>query len=88
MGNNIITSIIYCIVYIITSSHQSVKLQKFADYTTLTGLMISGGDESAHMWEIDLLVTWKTNWTVEMVVDFQKNPGPPVPITPCDSPVD
>jgi len=25
--------------------------------------------------------------TVEMVVDFRKNPAPPVPITPCDSPV-
>ena len=40
-----------------TSSHQSVKLLKFADDTTLIWL-ISGGDESAYRWEIDHLVTW------------------------------
>jgi len=34
-----------------TSSHQSVKLLKFVDNTTLIGL-ISGGDESAYSWEI------------------------------------
>ncbi|KAK9526326.1 hypothetical protein VZT92_015034 [Zoarces viviparus] len=59
-----------------TSSHQSVKLLKFADDTTLIGL-ISGGDESAYRWETDHLVTWcRSNnlelnalKTVEMVVD-------------------
>ena len=40
-----------------TSSHQSVKLLKFADDTTLIGL-ISDGDESAYRWEADHLVTW------------------------------
>ena len=40
-----------------TSSHQSGKLLKFADDTTLIGL-ISGGDESAYRWEIDYLATW------------------------------
>src|SRR4029434_4080659 len=78
-----------------TSSHQSVKLLKFADDTTLIGL-ISGGDESAYRWEIDHLVTrcGQNNLelnalkTVEMVVDFRKNPAPPTPITPSDSPVD
>ncbi|KAK9534426.1 hypothetical protein VZT92_006877 [Zoarces viviparus] len=40
-----------------TSSHQSVKLLKFADDTTLIGL-VSGGDESAYRWETDHLVTW------------------------------
>ena len=71
-----------------TSSHQSVKLLKFADDTTLIGL-ISGGDESAYRWQIDHLVTWcgQNNLelnalkTVEMVVDFRKNPAPPNPIT-------
>ena len=66
-----------------TSSHQYVKLLKFADDTTLIGL-ISGGDESAYRWEIDHLVTWcgQNNLelnalkTVEMVVDFRKNPAP------------
>jgi len=78
-----------------TSSHQSVKLLKFTDVTTLIGL-ISGGDESAYRWEIDLLVTWcgQNNLelnalkTVETVADFRKNPAPPNPITLCDSPVD
>src|SRR4029434_9972802 len=40
-----------------TSSHQSVKLLKCADDTTLIGL-ISVGDESAYRWEFDHLVTW------------------------------
>ncbi|KAF7640557.1 hypothetical protein LDENG_00036170, partial [Lucifuga dentata] len=35
----------------------SVKLLKFADDTTLIGL-ICGEDESAYRWEIDHLVTW------------------------------
>src|SRR4029434_662691 len=75
-----------------TSSHQSVKLLKFADDTTLIGL-ISGGDESAYRWE---MVTWcgQNNLelnalkTVEMVVDFRKNPAPPTLITLRDPPVD
>ncbi|XP_071326651.1 uncharacterized protein [Trachinotus anak] len=77
-----------------TSSHQSVKLLKFADDTTLIGL-ISDGDESAYRWETDRLVTWcrQNNLelnalkTVEMIVDFRKSPAPPTPITLCDSPV-
>ncbi|KAK0144347.1 RNA-directed DNA polymerase from mobile element jockey [Merluccius polli] len=78
-----------------TSSHQSVKLLKFADDTTLIGL-ISDGDESAYRWEADHLVTWchRNNLelnalkTVEMVVDFRKNSAPPAPITLCDSTID
>ncbi|KAJ8342756.1 hypothetical protein SKAU_G00326840 [Synaphobranchus kaupii] len=75
-----------------TSSHQSVKLLKFADDTTLIGL-ISNGDESAYRWEIEQLLSCcgQNNLelnalkTVEMVVDFRKNPAfpPPSPwITP------
>ena len=75
--------------------HQSVKLHKFADDSTLIGL-ISGGDVSAYRWEIDHLMTWcgQNNLelnalkTVEMVVDFRRNPAPPTPITLRDSPVD
>ena len=78
-----------------TSSHQSVKLLKFADDTTLIGL-ISDGDESAYRWEIDQLVTWCSQnnlelnalKTMEMIVDFRKNTAPLSPITLCDSPVD
>ena len=78
-----------------TSSHQAVKLLKFADDTTLIGL-ISGGDETAYRWEIDHLMTWRGQnnlelnalKSVEMVVDFRRNPAPPTPITLRDSPVD
>ncbi|KAF7653869.1 hypothetical protein LDENG_00077640 [Lucifuga dentata] len=74
-----------------TFSHQSIKLLKFADDTILIGL-ISGGDESAYRWEIDHLVTWcrQNNLelndlkTVEMIVDFRKNPAPPP--SPCVTP--
>ncbi|KAJ8369389.1 hypothetical protein SKAU_G00094170 [Synaphobranchus kaupii] len=78
-----------------TSSHQSVKLLKFADDTTLIGL-ISNGDESAYRWEIEQLLSWcgQNNLelnalkTVEMVVDFRKNPAPPPPpITLDNSPM-
>ncbi|KAK0132299.1 RNA-directed DNA polymerase from mobile element jockey [Merluccius polli] len=72
-----------------TSSHQSVKLLKFADDTTLIGL-ISDGDEADH------LVTWchRNNLelnalkTVEMVVDFRKNTASTAPITLCGSAID
>ncbi|KAK0156400.1 putative RNA-directed DNA polymerase from transposon BS [Merluccius polli] len=78
-----------------TSSHQSVKLLKFVDDTTLIGL-ISDGDESVYRWEADHLVTWchRNNLelnalkTVEMVVDFRKNSASPAPITLCDSTID
>ncbi|KAK3529058.1 hypothetical protein QTP70_014852, partial [Hemibagrus guttatus] len=80
-----------------TSGHQSVKLLKFADDTTLIGL-ISDGDESAYGGEMDRLVSWcSTNnmnnlelnslKTVEMIVDFRKDPAPLPPVILCDSPV-
>ena len=78
-----------------TSSHQSVKLLKFAVDTKLIGL-ISGRDGSAYRWEIDHLVTWcsqnnlelNTLKTVEIVTDFRKNPASPARIILCGSPVD
>ncbi len=78
-----------------TSCHESVKVLKFANDTTLIGL-ISDGDESAYMWEIDHLVTWCNQHnlelnavkTVEMVIDFRKNPAPPAPIILRNSPVE
>ncbi|KAK3505641.1 hypothetical protein QTP70_021285, partial [Hemibagrus guttatus] len=77
-----------------TSGHQSVKLLKFSDDTTLIGL-ISDGDESAYRGEIDHLVSWcsmnnlelNSLKTVEMIVDFRKNPAPLPPVILCDSPV-
>ncbi|KAK3566665.1 hypothetical protein QTP86_002398, partial [Hemibagrus guttatus] len=77
-----------------TFGHQSVKLLKFADDTTLIGL-ISDGNESAYRGEIDRLVSWcSTNnlelnslKTVEMTMDFRKDPAPRPPVILCDSPV-
>ncbi|KAK3550675.1 hypothetical protein QTP70_002406 [Hemibagrus guttatus] len=74
-----------------TSGHQSVKLLKFADDTALIGL-ISDGIESAYRGEMDHLVSWcsmnnlelNSLKTVEMIVDFRKDPAP-LPL--CDSPM-
>ncbi|KAK3546944.1 hypothetical protein QTP86_005334 [Hemibagrus guttatus] len=82
-------------------SHSSVScsaenmLMKFGKYrSTLIGL-ISDGDELAYRGEIDRLVSWcSTNnlelnslKTVEMTVDFRKNPAPLPPVILCASPV-
>ena len=56
----------------------------------------SSGDKFAYRLESDHLVTWCSQnnlvlnalKTVEMVVDFRRNPAPPTPITLHDSPVD
>ena len=78
-----------------TSSHDSVKLIKFADDTTLIGL-ISGGDESVYRREVDRLVSWcssnnlvfNAQKTVEMIVDFRKVPAPqPHTLTMTGAPI-
>ncbi|KAG5276634.1 hypothetical protein AALO_G00107890 [Alosa alosa] len=77
-----------------TSSHKSVKLLKFVDDTTLIGLTF-GGDESAYRREIDILLTWCSDnnlelnaaKTVEIVVDFKRNPASLAPIILHDIPV-
>ncbi|KAK3533182.1 hypothetical protein QTP70_013011 [Hemibagrus guttatus] len=77
-----------------TSGHQSVKLLKFADDTTLIGL-ISDGDGSAYRGEMDRLVSWcsmnnlelNSLKAVEMIVDIRKDPAPLPPVILCDSPV-
>jgi hypothetical protein len=69
-------------------SHQeSVQLIKFADDTTVEGI-ISGGDESAYRQEVDSLVSWcadnnlelNASKTKEMIVDFRRNPSPKDPL--------
>ncbi len=72
-----------CIVYKYdcTSKDPSVKLLKFADDTTLIGL-IQDGDESAYRQEVKELAVWcslnnlelNTLKTVEMIVDFRRTP--------------
>ncbi|TWW59025.1 hypothetical protein D4764_06G0005550 [Takifugu flavidus] len=77
-----------------TSSHQSVKLIKFADDTTLIGL-ISNGDEIAYRREVARLVSWcghnnlqlNAQKTVEMIVDFRKVTAPLPPLALMDSPI-
>ncbi len=59
----------------------SVKLLKFADDTTVIGL-IQDGDNSAYRREVEQLAVWcslnnlelNTLKTVEMVIDFRGNP--------------
>ncbi|KAK3524747.1 hypothetical protein QTP86_002195, partial [Hemibagrus guttatus] len=68
-------------------------LLKFADDTTVIGL-ISDGDESEYRQEVEQLAVWcslnnlelNTLKTVEMVVDFRRNPPAP-PLTIMDSTV-
>ncbi len=77
-----------------TSKDPSVKLLKFADDTTLIGL-IQDGEESAYRQEVKELAVWcslnnlelNTLKTVEMIVDFRRNPPALPPLTIMDSTV-
>ncbi|KAL0150482.1 hypothetical protein M9458_054299 [Cirrhinus mrigala] len=77
-----------------TSKDPSVKLLKFADNTTVIGL-IQDGDESAYRQEVKELTVWcshnnlelNTLKTVEMTVDFRRNPPALPPLTIMDSTV-
>uniref|UniRef100_A0A3P8PS83 Reverse transcriptase domain-containing protein n=1 Tax=Astatotilapia calliptera TaxID=8154 RepID=A0A3P8PS83_ASTCA len=77
-----------------TSNHQSVKLIKFADDTTVIGL-ISDGDESAYRREVERLMSWcshnnlvlNAQKTVEIIVDFRKHTAPLPPIILTDTPI-
>ena len=78
------------------SLHPSVKLLKFADDTTLVGLIPKDEDESAYRSEIERLRSWcssnnlelNAQKTVEMVVDFRTTADPPPPIMLGGTPVD
>ncbi len=75
-----------------TSKDPSVKLVKFADDTILIGL-IQDGDESAYRQEVKELPVWcnlnnlehNTLKTVEMIVDFRRNPPALPPLTIMNS---
>ncbi len=77
-----------------TSKDPSVKLLKFAEGTTLIGL-IQDGDESAYRQEVKELAVWcslnnlelNTLKTVEMIVDFRRNPPALPPLTIMNSTV-
>ena len=69
------------------SHHSSVPLLKFADDTTLVGL-VSTSDESEYRYEVSSLVSWcdtnnlqlNASKTREMMVDFRKRKNPLAPI--------
>ncbi|KAK3528439.1 hypothetical protein QTP86_034541, partial [Hemibagrus guttatus] len=71
-----------------TSTDTSVKLLKFADDTTVIGL-IQDGDESVYRQEVEQLAAWcslnnlelNTLKTVEMIVDFRRNTPALPPLT-------
>ena len=71
-----------------TSNSSSIKLIKFADDTTLVGL-IKDNDESAYRKEVSHLVGWcddnnlelNQQKTVEMVIDFRRSPCSLSPLT-------
>ncbi len=77
-----------------TSKDPSVKLLKFADDTTLIGL-IQDRDVSAYRQEVKELAVWcslnnlelNTLKTVEMIVDFRRNPPALPPLTIMNSTV-
>ncbi len=77
-----------------TSKDPSVKLLKFADDTTVIGL-IQDGDESVYRREVEQLAVWcslnnlelNTLKTVEMIVDFRRNLPALPPLTIMDSTV-
>ncbi len=77
-----------------TSKDPTVKLLKFADDTTLIGL-IQDGDESAYRQEVKELAVWyslnnlelNTLKTVEMTMDFRRNPPALPPLTIMNSTV-
>ncbi|KAK3559821.1 hypothetical protein QTP86_020993, partial [Hemibagrus guttatus] len=77
-----------------TSKHTSVKLLKFADDITVIGL-IQDEDESTYRQEVEQLAVWcshnnlelNTLKTVEMIVDFRRNPPALPPLTIMDSTV-
>ncbi|XP_073700731.1 uncharacterized protein [Garra rufa] len=77
-----------------TSKDPSVKLLKFADDTTVIGL-IQDSDESAYRQEVKELAVWCSHnnlelnmlKTVEMIIDFRKTPPALPPLTIMNSTV-
>ena len=71
-----------------TPTHQSNTIIKFADDTTVVGL-ISGGDETAYRVEVERLSVWcntnnlilNTSKSKELVVDFRRCKPDIQPIT-------
>ncbi|KAF7710758.1 hypothetical protein HF521_009630, partial [Silurus meridionalis] len=75
-------------------NERSSSVLKFADDTTVISL-IQDGDESAYRQEVQMLAVWcnhhnlelKTFKTMEMIVDFRRNPPALPPLTIINSTV-
>ncbi len=84
----VLSPLLYCLyTFDCTSTHFSNHIIKFADDTTVIGL-ISGNEESAYRDEVGKLMLWcsennlvlNTKKTKELIVDFRKSKADPLPI--------
>uniref|UniRef100_A0A3P9MZN2 Reverse transcriptase domain-containing protein n=1 Tax=Poecilia reticulata TaxID=8081 RepID=A0A3P9MZN2_POERE len=76
----VLSPLLYCLyTYDCTSAHHSNTIIKFADDTTVVGL-ISGGDESAYRDEVERLSVWcrennlllNSTKTKELIIDYRR----------------
>ncbi len=84
----VLSPLLYALyTYDCVSTHPTNKIIKFADDTTVVGL-ISGGDETAYREEVCHLIDWctvnhlqlNTTKTKEVIIDFRKNRGDHAPL--------
>ena len=84
----VLSPILYSLfTYDCVATHENIKVLKFADDTTVEGL-ITNGDESLYRHQINTLVDWcqannlelNGNKTKEMVVDFRRHKTPLSPV--------
>uniref|UniRef100_A0A3B5Q3T5 Reverse transcriptase domain-containing protein n=1 Tax=Xiphophorus maculatus TaxID=8083 RepID=A0A3B5Q3T5_XIPMA len=85
----VLSPLLYCLyTYDCTSAHHSNTIIKFADDTTVVGL-ISGGDESAYRGEVEQLLQWcrennlllNNSKTKELIIDYRRNKTDITPLT-------
>ena len=84
----VLSPLLYCLyTYDCSPAHENNIIVKFADDTTVVGL-ISQGDEAAYREEVQRLTTWcsannlalNTQKTKEIIVDFRRNRSDPPPL--------
>ena len=84
----VLSPLLYCLyTYDCSPVHKNNTIVKFADDTTVVGL-ISRGDEAAYREEVQKLTTWcsdnnltlNTAKTKEIIMDFRRNRSDPLPL--------
>uniref|UniRef100_A0A3B3D318 Reverse transcriptase domain-containing protein n=1 Tax=Oryzias melastigma TaxID=30732 RepID=A0A3B3D318_ORYME len=84
----VLSPLLYCLyTYDCSPAHHNNRIIKFADDTTVVGL-ISRGEESAYREEVLKLATWSsennltlnTKKTREVIIDFRKHSPDPAPL--------